>query len=414
MTDTTEAPRHGEQTAATVENRPLPASAAGRSFSVLQVVINPFPEVRGGVDTMVTTLVEHLGRQGCTSTVFVPGSWEDSKLRHYRAGSTDVYMRRLRTPTEPRRPLRNLVGLLGEAPRIIADLRMICRRHGIDLVHVHTATDYAFYFRILSAVTGIPYLITFHRGDVVDFKDRNAAQKILIRWSIAGARATSAVSPWLADLARQVFASLCSPAAINNGIAGTAKPGAPGPLPGRFFLMVGSFDHYKGHDIALRAWRLVSRRYPDLRLLVAGDGALRGDYERLIRENGCSGSIDLLGQLSRNEVLRLMRSSIALVFPSRTEGLGYVMLEAGLMETPVVCSDIPPLNEVVIDGATGLVVEPENSDDLARALLLLLDDPDLRNRLGRGMAKRVATDYSAEGMADAYLSLYGGMLGSGP
>lgn len=384
-------------------------------MNVLEVVIGPYPEIRGGVDKMVSVLIDGLVARGARVTVLVPGTWAAATLRRREAHNIVIYERRLRMPFVQESMLRGFIGWLFEVPKTLRDLRRICARHGIEVIHVHTATNYVYWFRLLRLIGGPPYVITFHRGDVVDFPERSCVDRALIRWSLAGAAATNAVSRWLAEEARRRFPGLCDPVHIYNGMDRTARASGLRPaedasalsaIPNEpYFVMVGTFDPYKGHDIAIRAWGLLPA---DDRphLLIVGDGELRRTYLDLIDRLGCSAWIHMMGQLPNEDVQRIMRSSLGMIFPSRNEGFGYVILEAGLAGTAVLCSRIPPFDEIVTDGESGLLVPPEDPQALADAVRRLSVDPALRRRLGENLRRDVETRFSTEAMTEGYIELF--------
>lgn len=384
-------------------------------MNVLEVVIGPYPEIRGGVDKMVALLVDGLIAEGCAVSVFVPGPWEATALQRREPNGVATYTLRLRMPQVRDRPVSGLIGWLLELPRTVSSLRRICADHRIAVVHIHTATNYNYYFRLVRLLGGPPYVITFHRGDVVDFHTRGWLDRALIRWGLAGAAATNAVSRWLANDARRVFPGLCDPVHIYNGIlaAPPAAPAAPGGediverLAGGepYFIMVGTFDPYKGHDIAIRAWGLLPASARPL-LLIVGEGELRAAYLDLIAKTGCADHVRLTGQLPNHQVQRLMARASAMVFPSRSEGLPYVALEAGLAGIPLICTHVPPFDEIVVDGENGILVTPENPGALAAAVQRVAADAELRRRLGATLRKTVETKFSVTAMVKAYKAMF--------
>lgn len=388
-------------------------------MNILQVTLRRYPEVMGGVDMMVATLVPALKRLNCTITVFVPGSWSDRRLKCYVADGVTVYSRRLTMPFARRRRLRNLLVWLFEGPVALLGLWALCRRHRINLVHIHTATPNLVYFRMLRLLGGPPYVVTFHRGDVVEFGQRPRINQKFIKWGLAGAASTNAVSKWLAREAKGTFQGLCDPVAIYNGIdvdslISDANRLGDGPSESRgaYFLMVGSFDPYKGHETAIRAWGEVVESNPNLRLLLAGEGDLRKSYERLIERTSCQRHVVLLGQRRHSEILSLMASALGLIFPSRSEGFAYVILEAGLMENPVICTDIPAFAEVVADGESGIIVPVDDPKAIADAVMRLMDNEELRKRLGSALRERVEECFCADLMAQRYETLYRAVIGN--
>lgn len=390
-------------------------------MNVLEVAIGPYPEIRGGVDKMVALLVDGLLAKGWRVAVLVPGSWEVARLQEREVAGVPVYERRLRLPLERGAKLRSLLGWLTELPRTVIDLRRICRQHRIDVIHIHTATNYAYWFRLLRLMGGPPYVITFHGSDVAEFRTRRERDRALIRWALAGSAATTAVSRWLAGQAKSKFQGLCDPVCIYNGIAVPTPGHASGAVlnPAQtligdapYFMMVGSFDPYKGHDIAIRAWGLLP---PDRRpyLLIVGEGALRESYLRLIDEVGCTGHVRLTGQLPNPQVQRLLATALGVVFPSRSEGFGYVILEAGLAQAALLCTRIPPLNEIVVDGETGILVPAEDPQAVADAISRLANDSELRRRLGANLRHAVETRFSAEIMTGEYAALFTRVVAEG-
>ena len=114
----------------------------------------------------------------------------------------------------------------------------------------------------------------------------------------------------------------------------------------------------------------------------------------------------VVGALRHHQVLKLMNGAEGLICPSRSEGLPMVLLEAGALSRPVVCSRIGPFMVVSRDGESSLMVPPEDPDALANAVIRLARDPMLGNRLGWALQARVRQDFSAEHMVSQYLHIY--------
>ena len=155
----------------------------------------------------------------------------------------------------------------------------------------------------------------------------------------------------------------------------------PGPLPHRpTVLFVGVLERYKAVDVLADAWRLVAPRVPDATLHLVGRGTLRDVPQRLLAqlpEQTC-----WTESLTTSEVARALDDATVLVLPSRSEGLGRVVVEAFCRGRCVVGSRVGGIPDIVEDGTTGLLVPPENPDALAEALVRVLSDPQLAERLG--------------------------------
>jgi glycosyltransferase involved in cell wall biosynthesis len=140
--------------------------------------------------------------------------------------------------------------------------------------------------------------------------------------------------------------------------------------------------------------------------VLAGEGPARARLERLVNEQGLTSRVNFLGNQTREAVLSLLRGSSFFVLGSRAEGLPLVILEAMVCGTAVIATNVDGVGEVVEDGVTGLLVEPENPRALADAMLKLHADPTLRRRLADNALARVSHDFSWKTIGGQYLSLF--------
>jgi glycosyltransferase involved in cell wall biosynthesis len=154
----------------------------------------------------------------------------------------------------------------------------------------------------------------------------------------------------------------------------------PTPLPQQpAALFVGVLEHYKGVDDLAAAWRLVAGRVPEAGLTVVGRGSRAHVVDALVRE--LPGRVRWTPELSQPEVARALDASTLLVLPSRSEGLGRVLVEALCRGRPLVASRVGGIRDVVEDGLNGILVEPSRPEALAEALVRLLSDPLLAGQL---------------------------------
>lgn len=171
-------------------------------------------------------------------------------------------------------------------------------------------------------------------------------------------------------------------------------------------LCLGRLDRIKGFDIALTAFVSIVGRFPKARLVIAGDGPERADLERQAARLGLQASVDFVGWVRPDEVSALMNSVTIVVIPSRNEGLPNVAKEAALIARPIVATDVGGLPEVVVHEETGLLVDREDSDALAKAITLLLEHPELATAMGRAGCLRAPQLFSLDRYIDAYDGLY--------
>jgi glycosyltransferase involved in cell wall biosynthesis len=159
----------------------------------------------------------------------------------------------------------------------------------------------------------------------------------------------------------------------------TAHPVAQLPESPRA-LFVGVLERYKAFDVLAEAWRLVAARMPDAVLHVVGQGTLAPVAAALVSE--LPGRIEWMPTLSAEEVAAALDDAMLLVLPSRSEGMGRVVVEAACRGRAVVGSRVGGIPDVVRDGETGLLVPPGDAEALADALVRVLGDSELAERLG--------------------------------
>jgi phosphatidylinositol alpha-mannosyltransferase len=170
-------------------------------------------------------------------------------------------------------------------------------------------------------------------------------------------------------------------------------------------LFVGRLEKRKGLKHLLRAWSYVRRQFKDARLIVVGDGRPRAAFERYVNRQGWS-EVSFVGYVSDEELVRYFRTCDVFCAPSTGgESFGMVLLEAMAGGRPIVASRIAGYDEVVTDGADGILVEPKDEGELATALVRLLADGPMRRRLGRA-GQRKARAYRWETIAEQVLKFY--------
>lgn len=180
-------------------------------------------------------------------------------------------------------------------------------------------------------------------------------------------------------------------------------------------IVVGRLTPWKGHEVLLRAWRLVVRRVPGARLLVAGEVAFWEDgYDEQLRsqaeELGVADAVRWLGL--REDVPELLRLSDVLVLPSIDEPFGRVVIEAMAAGLVVVATASGGVPEIVVDGRTGLLAPPGEHEPLADAICELLADEDRAREMGQAGRARALERYDVRRVARQVQELYEELAGA--
>jgi glycogen(starch) synthase len=190
-------------------------------------------------------------------------------------------------------------------------------------------------------------------------------------------------------------------------------PCEPQPLPFEAprLLCLGRLDPIKGFDIALTAFGSVVARFPKARLVIAGDGAQRAALEQYASQLNLQGSVDFVGWVPPDDVPALMNRSTVVVIPSRNEGLPNVAKEAALMRRPIVATNVGGIPEAVVHGQSGLLVDKDDADALAKAITFLLEHPKAAAKMGSFGRSYTEQVFSLERYIDAYDTLYRKLIG---
>ncbi len=139
---------------------------------------------------------------------------------------------------------------------------------------------------------------------------------------------------------------------------------------------------------------------------MAGSGELRSQLEELTGQLGLTRNISFLGAIEHRQVPEILRNVDIFVMPSIREEFGVAAVEAQAMEIPVVSTRVGGVPEVVLDGETGILVEPGDSEQLAQAILTLIENPALRRQMGKRGRKHVLANYRWEDNAALMERLY--------
>jgi sugar transferase (PEP-CTERM/EpsH1 system associated) len=171
---------------------------------------------------------------------------------------------------------------------------------------------------------------------------------------------------------------------------------------------VGRFVEPKGYTYLLDAVVNLRSQLPDVKALLVGDGVLRRPMEEKAEALGLSDAVIFTG--IRRDVPEILTLLDVFVLPSLWEGLPIALLEAMAAGLPVVATRVGGVPEVVVDGVTGLLVPPRDPEALSKAILKLLQNSDLRQKMGRSGRERVREHFSVERMVQDTEALYQRLL----
>lgn len=362
------------------------------------LIISPdFPPARGGIQVLVHRLAS--GMSGVRSEVVTldsPGAADFDS-------DTPLVIRR--APGSARLgPARN-VGLNALALRAAAQMRP-----DVTLSAHIVASPAAAAIRALSGAPTVQYFYAKEIG----------GRPKLAAFAARRAAANVSISSYTTALLRDLGVSPANVSLIAPGVD-LPEDASPQPCERPTVLTIARLaDRYKGHDVMLGALELVRREVPDVEWVVIGDGPLRGELEGQARARGLAAHVRFLGAVSDDERNGWLRRADLLAMPSRLpggrlagEGFGIVYLEAAAFGKPVVAGNVAGAVDAVLDGETGLLVDPSDEVAVAGAIARLLGDPQLARRMGAAGAAR-AQDFAWPQVAERVRRLIGEVVAPRP
>ncbi len=299
----------------------------------------------------------------------------------------------------------------GLDPRGVADLAALLRRLGAGLLVTHGYKPNIL-GRLASWKAGVPTVAVSRgwTGENRKIRFFEALDRLFLRL----ADRVVAVSDGQRDKIVASGVPARKVTVIHNAINLDEMPGPDAAAPERGRLGIpgtalvvgtaGRLSPEKGHRDLVRAAAKVLRHGEDVHFVVWGEGALRAQIERDIRDHGLSGRFHLPG--FRKDVRRHFHELDMFVLPSLTEGLSNVILEAFACAKPVVATAVGGNPEVVEDGISGLLTAAGDADALAGALLRLAAAADLRAAMGEAGRRRVAEHFDFDAQTRQYAALY--------
>ncbi|MDD2807785.1 MAG: glycosyltransferase family 4 protein [Patescibacteria group bacterium] len=167
----------------------------------------------------------------------------------------------------------------------------------------------------------------------------------------------------------------------------------------KILLTVGRLVERKGHDMVIKALPKIIAQIPNVIYLIAGDGPQKNELKSLVDKLGLNTKVKFLGALASEAIAELYQMCDLFIMPNRqlsngdVEGFGIVFLEANMFGKPVIGGKNGGVIEAIIDGKTGLLVNPTNLDEIANASIKLLSDTAYAERLGLQGLERASNEF---------------------
>jgi glycosyltransferase involved in cell wall biosynthesis len=287
------------------------------------------------------------------------------------------------------------------APPLALALRRLRSRWPYDLVHAHYAAPAGDAVR--RARPGRPLVVSVHGGDVLSVAPGSRSGARAVRAGLEAARLVLANSAGTAERARALGAVEIRVVHLGTDLPAAAAPPERAPA----LVTVGHLVARKRHADVLRALWLLRDEHPELRWVVVGDGPERPALERLARELGLGGRVELRGQLPHAEAVATAQAGTLFVLPSIDEAFGVAYVEAMAGGVPAIGSRGEPGPEEIAAAGDGIrLVPPGDPEALAAEIRSILAERGRRRQLGDAARATVAAHFTWDACGRATVAAY--------
>lgn len=298
--------------------------------------------------------------------------------------------------------------------KAIFHLCRLIKKYGIDIVNTHSGKD-TWAGGLAAKLSGACFIRTRHlsislSNSPLNFIHRLADGTITTGVAIRETMiAHNKIDPErIVSIATGVNINRFNPDRVLKDDVLMQELGIPVLCP--VVTMVAVLRSMKRHDIFIEAARILNKNFPEARFIIVGDGPGRDWVEGLVRDAGLSERITLTGY--RKDVENIMALSDVVVLTSdRFEGVPQSLSQAMAMGRAVVASPIGSIPELIEDGVTGCFAETGNPDSFAEKIRQLLEDPNLREKLGSTARAHILENYTDDIMARTTLEFYSKITG---
>ncbi len=347
----------------------------------------------GGITSYLRTLTKGLIARG--HQVFIASSGGDMEQEFLSLGAQ---LKTLNIKTKSELDPRIYLALI--------PLINLIREHHIDVIHAQTRITQVM-GRCLQTLTGKPFVTTCHGF----FKTRFFRKKFPF-W---GKRVIAISEPVKLHLQQDFLVVEQNICLVDSGLDITDFPLVDeatkkinrkkwdlGEEPA--IGIIARLSDVKGQDILIPAMKEVLQKIPKAKLLIVGEGKMETMLKDLVMTLNLHEHVKFYPIVNRTtEALSLFD---VFVMPSRQEGLGLSVMEAQASGLPVVASNVGGIPTLIKDGQTGLLVEPENVHQLAQAIIKVLEDKNLAQRLGQQARSFIMQNYSSQKMVEKTIACY--------
>ena len=388
--------------------------------------------------------VKALAEQGCEIKVIAPvpwAPWPVSALKKKWQSYASIPAKDVLDGIEvhyPRYPVLPRSFLLAEAGYLMFRgmkrlVERLSREFPFDLIHAHVALPDGQAAVCLKQIYRVPAVVTIHGQDFQTTVNRSGRVKAKLLEVLDNADQIITVSSKLKNIGIKLgeqysFGSKIE--VVNNGIDLKVLPPDQTEIrtqalqssgyseSGHFFarkdkiriVSVSNLKKTKGIDLNIQALAVLVKKYPNLEYYIVGDGEERPNLERLVKDLGLGDKVSFLGRLPHAEALKQIAAADIFSLPSWQEGFGVVYIEAMAQGIPVIGVRGEGIEDAIVHEQNGLLVRPQDVNDLVNALERLLSSPSFAAKLAAEAKATVRKNFTWQKNAEKTVNVYKRLL----
>ncbi len=285
-------------------------------------------------------------------------------------------------------------------------------RQNFDVVHVHS---YIFFMSNMTAlaraIKNFKYILHFHGGLNYSVAEMFYPERVWAKEKIYD-RTLGRLTVKMADKVLSVAKSDIPLIEKKFGVESDWVPNAvctekfsySENESKRTVTYVGKLEKWKGAELLIDIFKIIHKELGDVEFMIAGNGSLA----RKIRDSKLP--VKLLGHVPHHKMPEVYHKSDVVILPSFMEGCPTICMESLACGVPVVATDVGDTREIVLDGETGFLVSPGDAKTMAFKVIELLEDDELRKRMGKEGRKHIEENFSYDVVVEQIFNLYKYML----
>ncbi|MAG16007.1 hypothetical protein CMO88_03020 [Candidatus Woesearchaeota archaeon] len=292
----------------------------------------------------------------------------------------------------------------------------IAKKAKVDAIHAHWIVPQGFVAAVVKKLTGIPYVVTAHAGDVFPLKNKVLKWfgKLALKNAAYCTVNSNATKQAVVDVANVpidiipmgVDISAFSPSKKDNALRKKYK------VEGLLILTVGRMAEKKGFTYLISAMPKILKKLPQSKLVIIGDGPKKESLIAQVKELKLENKVIFTGKVTHKELEKWYPTADVFALPSivtkggDTEGLGVVLLEAIASGTPVIGSDVGGIPDIIKHNKTGILVPQKDPDKLAGAIVRILGDKKFSKKLAKDATSFVKERFAWSIIAEKFSELF--------